>query len=155
MEHSSPAYQRESRAVSRIGVGTRQNSLFRQSDRNESSTIGSPHSGWHTRLTNERRGRLRGWIRFPRPAPCDFMRMARGAGFTACDMIVKVLTEPMQSNKWKTAYHARKRHCFWIVCRNSASCERRSINGSHRLIQSDSAIPIQMPVTTGFSSSQR
>ena len=55
---------------------------------------------------------------------CDFMRMADEAGFTVCDLIVKIRTGPMTSNKWKTAHHARKRHCFWIVCRNSTSCER-------------------------------
>lgn len=55
---------------------------------------------------------------------CDFMRMAEDAGFTVCDLIIKVRTGPMTSNKWKTAQHARKRHCFWIVCRNGASCER-------------------------------
>ncbi len=55
---------------------------------------------------------------------CDFMRMADEAGFTVCDMIVKVRTGPMVSNKWKNAHHARKRHCFWIVCRNGARCEQ-------------------------------
>ena len=54
----------------------------------------------------------------------DFMRMAEAEGFTVCDLIVKVRTGPMQSNKWKEAHHARKRHCFWIVCRKSTSCER-------------------------------
>ncbi len=57
-------------------------------------------------------------------AHCDFMRMAEEAGFTVCDLIIKVRTGPMTSNKWKTAHHARKRHCFWIVCRNGTSCER-------------------------------
>ena len=55
---------------------------------------------------------------------CDFMRMAEDVGFTVCDLIVKIRTGPMMSNKWKAAHHARKRHCFWIVCRNSTSCER-------------------------------
>ena len=55
---------------------------------------------------------------------CDFMRMADEAGFTICDLIVKVRTGPMVSNKWKNAHHARKRHCFWIVCRNGVRCER-------------------------------
>lgn len=55
---------------------------------------------------------------------CDFMRMADEAGFTVCDLIVKVRRGPMASTKWKTAHHARKRHCFWIVCRNGHSCER-------------------------------
>lgn len=57
-------------------------------------------------------------------AHCDFMTMAADAGFTVCDLIVKVRNGPMRSSKWKTAHHARKRHCFWIVCRNGESCER-------------------------------
>jgi len=59
-------------------------------------------------------------------AHCDFMEMAAAAGFTVCDLIIKVRKGPMLSSKWKTAHHARKRHCFWIVCRNGGSCERRS-----------------------------
>ncbi len=55
---------------------------------------------------------------------CDFMQMADDAGFTVCDLIVKVREGPMISTKWKRAHHARKRHCFWIVCRKSSSCER-------------------------------
>ena len=57
-------------------------------------------------------------------AHVDFIRMAEEAGFTVCDLIVKVRTGPMVSSKWKIAHHARKRHCFWIVCRNGDSCER-------------------------------
>lgn len=57
-------------------------------------------------------------------AHCDFMAMAADAGFTVCDLIVKVRKGPMVSSKWKTAHHARKRHCFWIICRNGTSCER-------------------------------
>lgn len=57
-------------------------------------------------------------------AHCDFMRMASEAGFTVCDLVVKVRTGPMLSTKWKTAHHARKRHCFWIICRNDRSCEK-------------------------------
>lgn len=57
-------------------------------------------------------------------AHCDFMRMAEEAGFTVCDLIVKVRTGPMMSSKWQEAHHARKRHCFWIVCRNGGRCER-------------------------------
>ena len=55
---------------------------------------------------------------------CDFIRMAEDAGFTVCDLIVKIRNGPMVSSKWETAHHARKRHCFWIVCRNNDSCER-------------------------------
>lgn len=54
----------------------------------------------------------------------DFIRMAEEAGFTVCDLIVKIRVGPMKSSKWKVAHHARKRHCFWIVCRNSKECER-------------------------------
>ena len=57
-------------------------------------------------------------------AHCDFMRMAEDAGFVVCDLIVKVRNGPMISTKWKNAHHARKRHCFWIVCRNGNRCER-------------------------------
>lgn len=57
-------------------------------------------------------------------AHVDFMRMAEATGFTVCDLIIKIRKGPMVSNKWKQAHHARKRHCFWIICRNSNSCER-------------------------------
>lgn len=56
-------------------------------------------------------------------AHVDFMNAAGAAGFTVCDLIVKVRTGPMTSSRWKRAVHARKRHCFWIVCRNGPSCE--------------------------------
>ena len=62
-------------------------------------------------------------------AHCDFMRMADVAGFTVCDLIIKVREGPMMSNKWKKAHHARKRHCFWIVCRNGAHSERKRTKG--------------------------
>ncbi len=55
------------------------------------------------------------------------MAMAADAGFTVCDLIVKVRKGPMVSTKWKTAHHARKRHCFWIICRNGTSCERKAM----------------------------
>lgn len=57
-------------------------------------------------------------------AHCDFMRMADEAGFTVCDLIIKIRNGPMVSDRWKTAHHARKRHCFWIICRNGHHCER-------------------------------
>ena len=34
-----------------------------------------------------------------------------------CDLIIKTRKGPMIDPKWKNAYHARKRHCFWIICR--------------------------------------
>jgi hypothetical protein len=56
-------------------------------------------------------------------AHCDFVRMAEEKGFTVCDLIIKIRNGPILSDRWKEANHARKRHCFWIVCRNSDSCE--------------------------------
>lgn len=56
---------------------------------------------------------------------CDFIAMAEAAGFVVCDLIVKVRSGPMKSTKWKNAHHARKRHCFWIVCRNGPYSERQ------------------------------
>ena len=56
-------------------------------------------------------------------AHVDFMQMAEDAGFTVCDLIIKVRNGPMMSTKWKQAHHARKRHCYWIVCRKSDRCE--------------------------------
>lgn len=53
----------------------------------------------------------------------DFMVMAERAGFTVCDLIIKVRKGPMVSSKWANCHHARKRHCFWVICRNSESCE--------------------------------
>lgn len=58
-------------------------------------------------------------------AHCDFMAMAEEAGFVVCDLIIKVREGPMKSTKWKNAHHARKRHCFWIVCRNGPYSERK------------------------------
>ncbi|MCY3654051.1 MAG: hypothetical protein OXG70_03315, partial [Cyanobacteria bacterium MAG IRC1_bin_28] len=55
-------------------------------------------------------------------AHCDFMRMADEAGFTVCDLIIKIRNGPMVSNRWKTDHHARKQHCFWIICRNGHHC---------------------------------
>lgn len=54
----------------------------------------------------------------------DFIRMAEEEGFIVCDLIVKIRKGPMRSPKWKNAHHARKRHCFWIICRKSMKCER-------------------------------
>ena len=58
-------------------------------------------------------------------AHLDFMTMAAASGFTVCDLIVKVREGPMRSSRWRRAHHARKRHCFWIVCRKSDRSEPR------------------------------
>ncbi len=47
----------------------------------------------------------------------SFMQLAAAAGFVVCDVIIKVRKSALISSKWKNAYHARKRHCFWIICR--------------------------------------
>ena len=60
-------------------------------------------------------------------AHVDFMQMAAAAGFTVCDLIIKTRNGPMVSTKWKRARHARKRHCFWIICRKSNRCETRVV----------------------------
>lgn len=57
-------------------------------------------------------------------AHVDFINMAEAAGFTVCDLIVKIRNGPMMSSKWINSHHARKRHCFWIVCRKSKGCEK-------------------------------
>lgn len=48
---------------------------------------------------------------------------AVAVGFTACDCIVKVRKGPITSPRWKTAHHARRHHCYWLVFRKSAKCE--------------------------------
>ena len=48
---------------------------------------------------------------------------AAAVGFTACDCIVKVRTGPIIDPRWKTAHHARRQHCYWLVFRKSKKCE--------------------------------
>ena len=47
----------------------------------------------------------------------DLMLAAQAVGFEVDDLIVKVRKSAMISGAWKNAFHARKRHCFWIVLR--------------------------------------
>jgi hypothetical protein len=56
-------------------------------------------------------------------AHCDFMRMAEDAGFTVCDLIVKIRKGPIVDPKWQVAHHARRHHCYWLVFRKSNKCE--------------------------------
>jgi hypothetical protein len=56
-------------------------------------------------------------------AHLEMVRAATGAGFRACDCIVKVRRAPIVDPKWKTAHHARRQHCYWLVFRKSARCE--------------------------------
>jgi hypothetical protein len=53
----------------------------------------------------------------------DLINAVRQAGMCPCDLIIKtrkagVIEHPF----WKTQRHARKRHSYWIIVRNSAKC---------------------------------
>lgn len=52
-----------------------------------------------------------------------FVNAAVAVGFTACDCIVKVRKGPITDPRWKKAHHARRQHCYWIICRKSTKCE--------------------------------
>jgi SAM-dependent methyltransferase len=56
-------------------------------------------------------------------AHVELVRAAVDAGFCACDCIVKVRKGPIVDPKWKTAHHARRQHCYWLVFRKSNRCE--------------------------------
>jgi SAM-dependent methyltransferase len=56
-------------------------------------------------------------------AHLEFVRAAVDVGFCACDCIVKVRKGPILDPKWKTAHHARRQHCYWLVFRKSSKCE--------------------------------
>jgi hypothetical protein len=56
-------------------------------------------------------------------AHVDLLRAAAAVGFTACDGIVKVRKGPIADPKWKTAHHARRQHCYWLIFRESKRCE--------------------------------
>jgi len=56
-------------------------------------------------------------------AHVELVRAAIDAGFCACDCIVKVRKGPIVDPKWKTAHHARRQHCYWLVFRKSSKCE--------------------------------
>lgn len=56
-------------------------------------------------------------------AHIEFIDAARKAGFCPCDCIVKVRRGPIVDPRWKTAHHARRQHCYWLVFRKSKRCE--------------------------------
>jgi SAM-dependent methyltransferase len=56
-------------------------------------------------------------------AHVEFIAATTAAGFTACDCIVKVRKGPITDPRWKTAHHARRQHCYWLVLRKSKKCE--------------------------------
>ncbi len=56
-------------------------------------------------------------------AHIDLIHAAEAAGLMPCDCIIKVRKGPIIDPKWKAAYHARRRHCYWLVFRKSKKCE--------------------------------
>lgn len=56
-------------------------------------------------------------------AHVDFVLAATEIGFRPCDCIVKIRKSPIVDPKWKTAHHARRHHCYWLVFRKSKKCE--------------------------------
>jgi SAM-dependent methyltransferase len=56
-------------------------------------------------------------------AHVDFIKAATVAGFCPCDCIVKVRKGPIVSPRWRTAHHARRHHCYWLIFRKSDKCE--------------------------------
>jgi SAM-dependent methyltransferase len=56
-------------------------------------------------------------------AHVEVVRAAVDAGFCPCDCIVKIRKNPILDPKWKTAHHARRQHCYWLVFRKSNKCE--------------------------------
>ena len=44
------------------------------------------------------------------------------AGLTPCDCIIKTRQGPITDPRWRTARHARKQHCYWLIFRNSTRC---------------------------------
>lgn len=57
----------------------------------------------------------------------DFIGACRAAGMTACDLAVKVdpTSGNLKSGRWERVLHLRRAHCYWIVVRPGARCERR------------------------------
>jgi SAM-dependent methyltransferase len=56
-------------------------------------------------------------------AHIEVIKAAVEVGFCACDCIVKVRKGPIMSPRWKTAHHARRHHCYWLIFRKSDRCE--------------------------------
>jgi SAM-dependent methyltransferase len=56
-------------------------------------------------------------------AHIELIEAAIEAGFCACDCIIKTRNGPIRDPKWKTAHHARRQHCYWLVFRKSSKCE--------------------------------
>ena len=70
---------------------------------------------------------------------CDFMRMAEEAGFTVCDLIIKVRNGPMVSTKWKRRITHGNDTAFGLsaaIVMTASHGHRLGNNSSHRLTRS-------------------
>lgn len=56
-------------------------------------------------------------------AHLEMVEAASSVGLLPCDCIVKTRKGPIVDPKWKTAHHARRQHCYWLVFRKSSRCE--------------------------------
>ncbi len=56
-------------------------------------------------------------------AHIELIKAAEAVGFCPCDCIVKVRQGPIMDPKWRTAHHARRHHCYWLIFRKSNKCE--------------------------------
>lgn len=58
----------------------------------------------------------------------DFINAAFAEGMTPCDVIVKrdPAASNLKSSKWENVKHFRRAHCYWIVVRRDARCEKRA-----------------------------
>jgi SAM-dependent methyltransferase len=56
-------------------------------------------------------------------AHVEVIKAAVSVGFCACDCIVKVRKGPIVDPRWKSAHHARRCHCYWLIFRKSVKCE--------------------------------
>jgi SAM-dependent methyltransferase len=57
----------------------------------------------------------------------DFILAAQRVGMTPCDAVIKAdpTSGNLQSGRWEKVHHLRRAHCYWLVIRNSGSCEPR------------------------------
>jgi SAM-dependent methyltransferase len=55
-------------------------------------------------------------------AHIEFIKAALDVGFCPCDCIIKIRKGPIISPRWKTAHHARRHHCYWLIFRKSNKC---------------------------------
>jgi len=64
----------------------------------------------------------------------DFIMDAEDAGFTACDMMVRVRRGDL-GGEWHHIYHVRKQHVFWIVLRKGLdNCQRLAQSGQPTVV---------------------